>query len=146
MFFTIFHIFTLGPSYSIEEIMRNQQEFRMRWLAFLLGSIVCISNMPKKKKKKTPPGKKMVENYYQWALQAQFSIAHIFCSPLTLGKLSSLFAFIRQSARPLVVCCFLLSVLCFLFLHGSACPLCFMLKGDLKMKVREKIIGCIYGL
>lgn len=49
---------------SIEEIMRNQQEFRMRWLAFLLGSIVCISNMPKKKKR-NPPGKKMVENYYQ---------------------------------------------------------------------------------
>lgn len=41
--------------YFIKETLRNHQEFRMNWLTFSLGSIVCIS---KKKKKKKREGKR----------------------------------------------------------------------------------------
>lgn len=89
-----------------EETTRNHQEFRMSSLTVSLRSIACISKMKKKReRKKENHGRKLL------VLKAQFSIAHGFYYPLTLGKLSSLFAFTRQSARPLVICCFLLSAL-----------------------------------
>lgn len=47
----------------IEETMRNHQEFRMSWLTFSLGSIVCIYKNTTKKGKEKDGGKLL--NYYQ---------------------------------------------------------------------------------